>query len=45
VSYQTYSVWFAPEVGRAIKYERRTYNRVRTLLEHEQYELVSYKLQ
>jgi hypothetical protein len=45
VSYQTVSVWFAPEVGRAIKYERRTYNRVRTLLEHEQYELVSYKLQ
>lgn len=45
VSYQTYSVWFAPEVGRAIKYERRTYNRGRRLLEHEQYELVSYRLQ
>ena len=45
VSSQTYSVWFAPEVGRAIKYERRTYNRVRRLLDHEQYELVSYKLQ
>ena len=45
VAYQTYTVWFAPEVGRAIKYERRTYNRVRRLLEHEQYQLVSYKLQ
>jgi hypothetical protein len=45
VSYQTYSVWFAPEVGRAIKYERRTFNRGLRLLEHEQYELVSYKLQ
>lgn len=45
VAYQTYSIWFAPEVSRAVKYERRTYNRARRLLEHEQYELVSYKLQ
>lgn len=45
VAYQTYTVWFAPEIGRAIKYERRTFNRVRRLLDHEQYELVSYKLQ
>jgi hypothetical protein len=45
VSYQTCSVWFAPEVGRATKYERRTFNRARRLLEHKQYELVSYKLQ
>jgi hypothetical protein len=43
-SYQTYSVWFVPEIGRAIKYERRTYNRGRRLLEHEQYELISYRL-
>jgi len=43
-SYQTYSVWFVPEIGRAIKYERRTYNRGRRLLEHEQYELMSYRL-
>jgi hypothetical protein len=37
-------VWFVPEIGRAIKYERRTYNRGRRLLDHEQYELVSYQL-
>ncbi len=43
-SYQTYSVWFVPEVGRAVKYERRTFNRARRLLEHEQYELMSYRL-
>jgi len=43
-SYQTYSVWFVPEIGRAVKYERRAYNRSRRLLEHEQYELVSYSL-
>jgi hypothetical protein len=43
-SYQTYSIWFVPEVGRAVKYERRTYNRGRRLLDHEQYELVSYQL-
>jgi hypothetical protein len=44
VSYQTYTVWFVPEIGRAVKYERRTFNRVRRLLDHEQYELVSYRL-
>jgi hypothetical protein len=44
VSSQAYSVWFVPEIGRAIKYERRTYNRGRRLLDHEQYELVSYEL-
>ena len=43
-SYQTYSVWYVPEVGRAVKYERRTYNRGRRLLDHEQYELLSYQL-
>ncbi len=43
-SYQAYSVWFVPEIGRAVKYDRRTYNRVRRLLDHEQYELVSYQL-
>jgi hypothetical protein len=43
-SYQTYSIWFVPEIGRAVKYERRTYNRARRLLEHERYELVSYRL-
>jgi hypothetical protein len=43
-SYQTYSVWFVPEIGRAVKYERRTYNRGRRLLEHERYELQSYQL-
>lgn len=43
-SYQTYSIWFVPEIGRAVKYERRTYNRGRRLLEHEQYELMSYRL-
>lgn len=43
-SYQTYSVWFVPEVGRAVKYVRRTYNRARVLLDHEQYELVAYQL-
>jgi hypothetical protein len=37
-------VWFVPEIGRAVKYERRAYNRSRRLLEHEQYELVSYNL-
>jgi hypothetical protein len=42
-AYQTYSVWFVPEIGRAIKYERKTFNRVRRLLEHEQYELLSYQ--
>ena len=43
-SYQTYSVWFVPEIGRAVKYDRRTFNRGRRLLEHEQYELISYQL-
>jgi len=43
-SYQTYSVWYVPEIGRAVKYERRTYNRGRRLLDHEQYELLSYQL-
>jgi len=43
-SYQTYSIWFVPEIGRAVKYERRTYNRSRRILEHEQYELQSYQL-
>jgi hypothetical protein len=43
-AYQTYSIWFVPELGRAVKYERRTYNRVRRLLDHEQYELISYQL-
>lgn len=43
-SYQSYAIWFAPEIGRAVKYERRTFNRARRLLEHEQYELVSYQL-
>jgi hypothetical protein len=43
-SYQTYSIWFVPEIGRAVKYERRTYNRGRRILEHEQYELMSYQL-
>jgi hypothetical protein len=43
-AYQTYTIWFVPEVGRAVKYVRRTYNRARFLLDHEQYELVSYQL-
>lgn len=43
-SYQTYSVWFVPEIGRAVKYDRRTFNRGRRMLEHEQYELISYQL-
>ena len=42
--YQTCTIWFVPDVGRAVKYERRTYNRARLLLDHEQYELVSYEL-
>jgi hypothetical protein len=41
---QRYAVWYVPEVGRAVKYERRVFNRVARLLEHEQYELVSYQL-
>jgi hypothetical protein len=41
---QTYLIWFVPEIGRAVKYERRTYNRANRLLEHQQYELLSYKL-
>jgi len=44
VSQLTYSIWYVPEVGRAVKYERRTFNRAARLLEHEQYELVSYQL-
>ena len=40
----TYAVWFVPEIGRAVKYERRTFNRASRMLEHEQYELVSYNL-
>jgi hypothetical protein len=43
-SYQTYSIWFVPEIGRAVKYDRRTFNRGRRLLEHEEYELVRYQL-
>jgi hypothetical protein len=43
-AYQTYTVWFVPEVGRAVKYVRRTFNRARSLLDHEQYELMSYQL-
>ena len=43
-AYQTYTIWYAPEVGREVKYERRTYNRARRLLEHEQYELQRYQL-
>jgi hypothetical protein len=39
-----YSVWYVPEIGRAVKYDRRTYNRGARLLGHEQYELVSYQL-
>ncbi|MGZ8263116.1 MAG: TIR domain-containing protein [Burkholderiales bacterium] len=39
-----YSVWFVPEIGRAVKYDRRNYNRGARLLGHEQYELVSYQL-
>ena len=36
VAYQTYTVWFAPEVGRAVKYDgART---IAPRLEHEQYE-------
>ena len=42
-AYQTYTIWFVPDVGREVKYERRIYNRARRLLEHEQYELQSYK--
>ena len=41
---QTYSIWFVPEIGRAVKYVRRTFNRAQLLLDHEQYELVSYEL-
>ena len=43
-AYQTYTIWFVPDVGREVKYERRIYNRARRLLEHEQYELQSYRL-
>jgi hypothetical protein len=43
-SQQAYSIWFVPEIGRAVKYERRSFNRARRLLEHEQYELLSYRL-
>jgi hypothetical protein len=43
-SQQSYSIWFVPEIGRAVRYERRSFNRARRLLEHEQYELVSYQL-
>jgi hypothetical protein len=43
-AYQTYTIWFVPQLGRAVKYERRTYNRVRRPLDHEQYELISYQL-
>ena len=43
-SRMTYAIWFAPEIGRAVKYDRRTFNRASRLLEHEQYELVSYQL-
>jgi hypothetical protein len=40
----TYAIWYVPEIGRAVKYDRRTFNRASRLLEHEQYELVSYQL-
>jgi hypothetical protein len=40
----TYAIWFVPEIGRAVKYDRRTFNRALRLLDHEQYELVSYQL-
>jgi hypothetical protein len=43
-SRMTYAVWYVPEIGRAVKYDRRTFNRASRLLEHEQYELVSYQL-
>ena len=43
-SRMTYAIWFVPEIGRAVKYERRTFNRGLRQLDHEQYELVSYQL-
>jgi hypothetical protein len=43
-SRMTYSIWYVPEIGRAVKYDRRTFNRASRLLEHEQYELLSYQL-
>jgi hypothetical protein len=43
-SRMTYVIWYVPEIGRAVKYDRRTFNRASRLLEHEQYELVSYQL-
>jgi hypothetical protein len=43
-SRMTYAIWYVPEIGRAVKYDRRTFNRASRLLEHEQYELVSYQL-
>ena len=43
-SRMTYAIWYVPEIGRAVKYDRRTFNRASRLLEHEQYELVSYNL-
>ncbi|MES2563640.1 MAG: TIR domain-containing protein [Pseudomonadota bacterium] len=42
-TYQAYSIWYVSEVGRAVKYVRRTYNRARVMLDHEQYELVTYQ--
>ena len=36
-SHLTYAIWYVPEIGRAVKYDRRMFNRASRLLEHEQY--------
>jgi hypothetical protein len=44
VSTQDYTAWFAPEVGRLVKYSRKTYNRRRSPLDDEVFELINYSL-
>lgn len=44
IAQQVYSIWFAPEIGRLVKYNRKTYNRVLNLRDNEEYELISYNL-
>jgi hypothetical protein len=43
-SHFSYAIWYVPEIGRAVKYDRRSFNRAARLIEHEQYELLSYQL-
>lgn len=44
ITYQVYTAWFVPGIGRLVKYERKTHNRLYTTLDMEEFELVSYTL-